>query len=228
MSYFSQAEHASLCNDPNYIVTLYARHRARFVADLGPGFSVEIEQHLKFGFCGLVAFDLKPYGVSQAITMADLLSASALDCDNYAILMWRLFMILEPNATTNVAAVGWNGGPIGNHAQMHCHLGADANGAGGGYWMVDPTVGVMLCGYDFDGIARGKPVNPIYIRSFHKLCGRDASETRSFHDVVVSALLSGSYRPSHLLYYYVDIERYTAPVPDYDDWMTPQASALTP
>ena len=172
MAYFTQAEHAALITSPCSIAMLYATHRNRFIADLGSGFTAEIEQHLKFGFCGLVAFDLKPYGQSIKTTLADLLAEPVLDCDNYAMLMWRLFKFLCPEATTNVAVVGWNNGPIGNHAQMHCQKNADSYGMGGGYWMVDPTFGILLCAYNFDGIASGAKVNPVYLKSFHAACGR--------------------------------------------------------
>lgn len=230
LSYFTPAEHADLMADPSFISVLYARHRARFKADLGPGFAVEIEEHFKFGFCGLVAFDLKPYGESNAVEMASILAAPSLDCDNYAILMWNLFDILCPEATTNVAAVGWNNGPIGNHAQMHCHKNADANGNGGGFWLVDPTVGIILCGWSFDSVASGLPVgsNTQYLKSFHAACGRAGSVTQWLHDRVRAALIGGLYRPSQLLYYYVDRDRFIAPVPDFSDWMTPQGSSLAP
>lgn len=228
MSYFTSAEHAAIIADPTSISALYATHRNRFRSDLGSGFAAEIDVHIKFGFCGLVAFDLKPYGGSVAVEMADLLAAPALDCDNYAVLTWRLFKLLCPTPITNIAAVGWNNGPIGNHAQMHCHKNADAYGNNGGFWLVDPTVGIFLCGYGFDGVARGMQVNSIYLRSFHALCGRTGSATQTLHDNVVDALLYGRYRPSQLLYYYVDLDRYIAPVPDYADWMTPQSSALAP
>lgn len=227
MSYFTTAEHSALIANPSSIATLYGTHSARFKSDLGGGFAAEIEQHFQFGFCGLVAFDLKQYGQSTAVTMPDLLAATALDCDNYAILMWRLFLLLCPNATTNVSAVGWNNGPIGNHAQMHCHKNSDAQGNGGGSWLVDPTVGIMMCGHDFDWIAGGKPlVSLSYMKSFHSAGGRYGSVTQPLHDQVFNALRYGQYRPSQLLYYYVDLSRYINPVPDYADWMTPQGSAL--
>jgi hypothetical protein len=230
LSYFTPEEHAAVILDPTYIGALYARHRTRFRADLGSGFAAEIEQHFMFGFCGLVAFDLKPYGASVAVTMTDLLEAPALDCDNYAVLMWRLFDILCPDATTNIAAVGWHNGPIGNHAQMHCQKDADSNGKNGGYWLVDPTVGIMLCGWGFDGVARGMPVgkNSQYLKSFHAACGRTGSVTQWLHDAARGALVSGLYRPSQLLYYYVDLDRYIAPIADFADWMTPQGSSLAP
>jgi hypothetical protein len=228
MSYLSDSEHAALIADPTAIQTLYPLKRQRFLADLGPGFSAEIEEHLKFAFCGLVAFDLKPYGASKAITMEELRSAPALDCDNYAILHWRLFELLVPDSTTNVAALGWNGGPIGNHAQMIAHKPADANGSGGGAMFVDPTTGIILCGHDFDWIASGRKVNQYYLKDFYASCGRVGTITDSLHGQVLEALARGLYRPSQLLYYYVDLDRYIAPVPNFADWMTPQASALSP
>jgi hypothetical protein len=227
MSYFSAAEHAAVINNPGSITSLYATHRSRFIADLGSGFAAEIEQHIKFGFAGLVAFDLKPYGQSTKVTLPDLLAAPALDCDNYAILHWHLFDLLEPAQTTNVFVVGWHNGPIGNHAQMHCHKNPDANGNNGGYWMVDPTVGIMLCGYGYNGIAKGIPVNPIYLKSFYALCGRVGAVTDLLHSNVNMALLNGLYAPDQSLYYCVNRAKYIAPAPP-EDWMTPQSSALIP
>jgi len=226
MSYFTATQHNAIVSDPSYVSTLYAAERNRFLSDLGSGFAAEIEEHYKLGFCALLAFDLKPYGGSVAVTMADLLAAAALDCDNYAILTWRLFKILNPTVTTNIAAVGWNGGPIGNHAQLIAQKAADQNGNGGGYWIIDPTVGVMTCGHDFDYVAGGKPlVSAVYLKDFYAACGRVGTVTDWLHTNVKSALIGGGYRPSQLLYYYVDLDRYVSPVP-IADWPTPQSSAL--
>lgn len=225
-SYFSSNEHQALIADASYIHELYLNNRSRYLRDLGPGFALEIEEHLKFGFCGLVAFDLKPYGPSIDASLDDLLAADVLDCDNYSILTWRLFNKLVPQPTTQVAAVGWNGGAVGNHAQMFCNKAAGSNGNGGGKWVVDATVGVLVCGFGFDEVASGVPVTDPYFASFHSLCGRSGGVTEDYHSMVVKALRNGAYRPSDLLYYYVDLERYIAPVPDFRDWMTPQGPNL--
>jgi hypothetical protein len=228
MSYFTPAQHAAILADPSYISTLYAAERGRFLSDLGTGFAGEIEEHYKLGFCGLLAFDLKPYGGSVAVGLAELLSAPALDCDNYVILTWRLFNILNPVVTTNIAAVGWNGGPFGNHAQLIAQKPAGQGGLGGGYWLIDPTVGIFTCGHDFDYIAGGNPmVSSLYLKDFYASCGRYGTVTDWLHIGVKNALLGGLYRPSHLLYYYVDLERYVDPVP-IADWPTPQSSAMSP
>ncbi len=223
MPYLSASDHAALIASPSSIASLWTAHQARFRTDLGSGFAAEIDEHLKLAFCAMVAHDLKPYGACTVIDLPGMLASTVLDCDNYAALTWHLFKLLVPSPVTTIAIVGWDGGPIGNHAQIFCEKAADANGNGGGYWMIDPTVAVFQCGYNFDGIASGKPCLSAYRKSLYQ---RPGSATDQLHSNVVNALANGAYRPSHLLYYFDDLTAFSYP-PPANTWPTPQATLLT-
>jgi hypothetical protein len=220
MSYFTASERAALIANPAYIATLYANNRARFVANLGPYFAPEIEENIKLGFCGIVAYDLKPYGASTASSMADLLAAPALVCDNYAMLAWRLFKLLVPSPTIQIAFVGWNGGAVGNHCQIFTHKTADAYGNNGGDWLVDPTIGLVLCAHDFDWIVGGHKSNMLYAKDFYW-----RTDLAWFHGQVIAALTNGTYSTSSLLYWTTDFDKFVAPPPS-SSWMTPQSAFI--
>jgi hypothetical protein len=222
MSYFQSSDHEALMADPTHIIALYARERMRFVVDLGPGFSAEIEDHIQLGFCSIVSFNLKPYGQSNEVELPALLAAPALDCDNYAILTWRLFLILCPSPQTEVAAVGWNGGAIGNHAQIIATRLPEANGSNRGALIADPTVGVLQCGFSYDWLASGKPMAATSRKDFYD---RQGSATDWLHDAVVIALDEGLYKPSDALYFFNDVGKYSSPSP-IGSWPTPQASRI--
>jgi hypothetical protein len=215
MSYFTPAEHAALIANPDYISTLWANNAARFIADLGAYFAAEIDENRKLGFCALVAYDLKPYGQATALDLQDLLQESALDCDNYCALTWKLFDILVPSPSITVMVIGVDHGPVGNHAFMATHKTPDQSGGGGGYWVVDPTVGVMLCGHGIDWVLSGKACNMLYAKSFYW-----RSDIDDFHSAVLLAMQGGLHRPSHILYFTRDQEKFLSP-PATSDWLTP-------
>lgn len=218
MSYFTSAEHAALIADPNYIATLYANNRSRFIADLGSHFSAEIEEMIKAGFCGIAAYDLKPYGSSTPSSMADLLAASVLQCSGYAILAHRFFILLVPMPTITTNFIGFNGGAVSNHVQIFAHKAPDVHGNNGGDWLIDPTVGMLLCGHDASYVVGGRgPCVMAYSKDFYW-----RTDIAAFHTQMVAALTGGLYRASSLLYWTTDFDKFIAPPPQ-SDWMTPQA-----
>ncbi len=219
-SYFNARQHDALLRHPGQIRGLWASDGARFRASLGPGFAREIDEHVQLAFCAMVACDLKPYGPCHTAELAGMLRAPTLACDNYLALAWRLFHILAPSHTTKIAAVGWDGGAVGNHCQIFCGKAAAADGQGGRAWMIDPTVAVFQCSSDFDAICSGRPASADYRADLYPRLG---SVTDQLHDEVVTALADGLYRPSHLLYYFTDLNAYSNPPPE-KSWPTPQAA----
>jgi hypothetical protein len=217
VSYFTTAEHDALIADPNYIITLYSNNRTRFTASLGPRFAAEIEEHIRLAFCGVVAYDLKPYGASTPSTLEGLLSANVLQCSGYAILTYRLFLLLVPAPTTTVAFVGWNGGTVANHCQIFARKAPDATGSNGGDLLVDATIGLVLCGHSFDWIASSGKCNMLYAKNFNW-----RTDISTFNTAVVAALTNGTYKPSTLLYWFTDFEKFIAPPPQ-SNWATPQS-----
>lgn len=220
--FFTTVQLNTIVANPANIVSLWASDGARFKAALGSSFSAEIDEHFKLAFCGLIAHELKPYGNSVAVTLNALLAETQLDCDNYAALTIRLFNILVPSPTTTWAIVGWNGGHIGNHAQIICRKAPDAQGNGGGDWLIDPTIAFFLCGHSYDWFVSGKPCFMMYAKSL-----RWRSDVcNALNTNVINALTLGKYRPSDALYYFTDIEKFCA-APPPADWPTPQARFIS-
>lgn len=152
--------------------------------------------------------------------MADLLAASTLQCSDYAILTYRFFLLLVPAPTTTIGFAGWNGGAVGNHCQIFAHKAPDVSGNNGGDWLVDPTIGLLLCGHDFSWIAGGHACNMLYAKDF---CWR--TDIASFNSEVIGALTSGTFKPSSLLYWTTNFNEFVAPAPS-SNWMTPQSAFI--
>lgn len=156
----------------------------------------------------IVAHNYRPYGNSMAFSLPALLSESSLDCDNYVLLAIRLFRLLRPEGKLDIDMVGWEGGPVGNHAQIVANHPTTP-------LLVDPTVGVVAK-IGFDDLASGKKVNP---KDLIVLSQRN--DPPGFREKVEKALLSGAYRPSHILYYFNDPDDYPAALATVKAWPTP-------
>lgn len=216
MPWLSHATHCAIIDDPQIIPGLYASTRVSFLNSLGSGFAAQCEDHRKLAWASVVACDLKPYGNSGAQTLPALLAAPVIDCDNYVCLAWHLFKILAPSSTTKVAALGWDGGAIGNHAQMQ----AQTPGSPDIY--LDPTIGLLVHGCSLNGLMGGFTYPDNLIRSFWSYQNRP--ELNWFENNVRTAIRETKYRPSDLLYVVGNYERFTTPgaMPAMNDWLTPQ------
>lgn len=214
MPYLSSANLAAITATPEVIAGCYANTRSAFVSDLGPAFAGQCEDHLRLAFCSVVAFDLKPYGASLALSLRDLLAEDALDCDNYVRLAWHLFNLMRPLSPTNVAAVGWNGGAIGNHAQLQ------ARTPGSPDIYLDPTIGLVVFGCGLDSLCRQFPFQPQHLKSFFGFNSRPSIS--AFDPVVRQAIQGGQYKASDLLYFVPDLERFTR-LGGSSTWATPQS-----
>lgn len=220
MSYFTAQQHASIAADPSVIATLYASERTRFLASLGSNFAAEPEEHFKLAFCAVFAYDHVPYGPdggSVADPLVTLLSRPNMDCDNYVAVTWRLFELLDPGHATKVAALGWDGGYFGNHAQICAHKTPNGGGSGGGSLLCDPTIGLVVCAHNYDWYAAGKNVNSAYSASFYYDKGDGIGQ---FDSTVKTALFTGKIKPSDILYTFSDVNKFASP-PPMADWPTP-------
>ncbi|KRE02609.1 hypothetical protein ASE61_15135 [Bosea sp. Root670] len=156
----------------------------------------------------IAAHNYRPYGNSMAFRLPDLLSEKHLDCDNYVLLAIRLFRLLRPDAKLDVDMVGWEGGLVGNHAQIVANHPTTP-------LLVDPTVGIVAK-ISFDDLASGKNVDPEDL-----LVLSQRNDPPGFREKVEKALLSGAYRPSHILYYFNDPDDYPAAIATVKTWPTP-------
>lgn len=208
MPYLSSTTHSAIVNDPQYIVTAWTLAQGNFKRDIGSAFAGRPDDLIAAGFCSVVAYDMKPYGPCTVRDLRGILDSPALDCDNYCLLAWYLFTILKPSTSVELAMVGWNGGAVGNHAQLLATIGDTSA------WLLDPTIGLIAGGATFNRICQGASIThfaqPAEIR--------DAAYTKRIRD----ALIAGAYRPSDLLYYFNPVSKYVAN-PPRNHWGTPQA-----
>src|SRR5262249_23742317 len=89
----------------------------------------------KIAFLSVLAYSMAPYGASRSVRLEDLLSDKGLDCDNYAILTGHFSRIFLGDRI-DIKFVGFDGGAIGNHAQVFV-------GRDGESLVLDPTIGLV-------------------------------------------------------------------------------------
>lgn len=214
MSYLAAASLADITARPERISAHYDLARSTFISNLGAGFSAQCEDHLKLAWCAVVAFDLKPYGPSTVHDLPGLMAAPALDCDNYVSLAWRLFKLMRPINSTSIAALGWDGGAVGNHAQMQ------AQTAGSPDILLDPTIGLVVNGCSLDGLV-GDFVYPTNcVASFFSFNPRPSIAV--FEATVRDAVVNTKYKPSDMIYFIRDPAK-LATLPPRENWLTPRA-----
>jgi hypothetical protein len=214
--FFSNAALSAVVNDPGQVSGLYAAQRQSFIAALGSAFKNQPESHLKLAFAAVLSHELKPYGSSNVTALSSLLAGSALDNDGYALLAWQLFQKLMPAGNPDVVMVGWNGGAVGNHAQLLI------NTPGSKSLLVDPTIGHLAMISGVNGLLAGEAVGVEYQRSLYSNFDPNLDVLR---DKVITALDDGLYRTSDLLYWYekpTDAARFDA-IPF---WATPQGEVV--
>lgn len=212
----SPADIDRIAEDPTEIVSLYADKADAFRAALGhPDWMEADEVDVMAAFSSMLAHAYRPYGASREVHFAGLLAEPVLDCDNYAILAYHFFETLAPAHTDRLTFVGWNGGAVGNHAQM-LYASPTSN------MLLDPTVGLVAIGVDFDTVARGIPVPREAITEMPARAG----EQQRFKFMVRDAIVNGLYRPSDLLYYYRNIDGFITGGNYVALWNTPQADNI--
>ncbi len=219
MSYLSAESLAALNTNPALVEVYYTNTWRQFASDLG---YVDSGMHLgssmlPVAFAAVVAFDLKAYGAEPAnvTDLPSLLASPTLACDDYVRLAWW-FTTLMPQvnwAPAHIAALGWDSGAVGNHAQMMVTDGKYT-------LLLDPTVGIVAqIGYD--GLVSGKAGAPI--TSFYAY--HPERPIGLFERTVREAILNGLYKPSDALYYVDSLVKFNA-MPQESEWMTPAASAF--
>lgn len=214
MAYLALSNHTRLISEPETIRDLYAEVRPTFVTNLGPGFSDQCEDHLRLAFCSVVAFDLKPYGNCTVHDLVGLLAAPTLDCDNYVSLAWHFFKLMRPTSPTRIAALGWDGGVVGNHAQLQ------AQTPGSPDLLVDPTIGLVVNGCSLDFLAGDFSYPADCLASFFSFNSRP--NIAALDTAVRDAIANTRYRFSDMLYFIKDHAKLMGP-PDRSSWLTPRA-----
>jgi hypothetical protein len=224
VSYLSAATHAAIIANPASIETYYEQARPTFKTNLG---NVDLNSDIPNGllavaFAAIAAWDLKPYGNNPVgKDLQSLLNAATLACNDYVLLTWYLCGFMPEAVGVNIVALGWNGGAVGNHAQM---LAADP--ATGISLLLDPTVGIVARGCTYNSLLRGVGVPGSQRMASFAAYNSYVGSTGAFTDEVFNAINGGQYKPSDALYYVDQLSIYAA-LPPEANWLTPQGAALT-
>lgn len=214
LPYLSSAALAQVAHDPDYLIELYRDAEKPFMADLPPDFSVLSESMRKLAFASLVAFMMKPYGNSNPLTLADCLAAPDLNCDNYCVFTYFLYRVLQPSGGAEPAMLGWNGGTIGNHAQMQVSH-------DGYHLLLDPTIGFLARDLTLSGLCRGYgPLKGRYISFFDH--GKNKNNVVELNRRVSTAIINATTLAENILYYFPSVSAYLGATGSLY-WATPQS-----
>lgn len=213
MSYLSAPALANICADPHtWMPTYYASVKPSFMTTLGSGFSVMPEPLIKMAFASIIAWDLKPYGPSQAETLSECLASPYLNCINYCLLAGEFSRILGgPDA----GLIGWNGGVFGNHAQMMV-------ASGGVHLYCDPTIGFLSLDNTLAGLCHGYPPLSNKWKSFFSTFHSERTNIAAFDVSVRAAIMNGTVTAEDILYWFPDIDKCRA-AGGASEWATPQS-----
>jgi hypothetical protein len=154
---------------------------------LGQDFGAIDDDLVRVVLATVAAANFADYGSSTAITYEDIARADGLNCGNTIFLVGYLFGTL---VSEKIRSVGFDGGAVGNHAQL-------LYGEGSRSLLLDPTIG-LVAQVGFNDLMRGTQVPSNKIRLF-KI--RDTSEEmRSAKMRVYEAVEQGAYVPSDFMY----------------------------
>lgn len=215
MPYLSTATHAELSSSNGQSITdLYPVVRTVFLQD-APFLASAPEPLVALAFAGIVAFDHAPYGPNEDMTLSGLLNAPTINCDDYCVLAIELQRLIGHDGGLSAAIVGWNGGAVGNHAQIL----ASCRGM---HMLLDPTTGLIALDVTLDGLCRGYPPMNGRWRSFFHPFQSGRTNIAAFEAAVRGAVLSGSFMAGNLLYYAPSLEEFRG-LAGSSKWATPQS-----
>jgi hypothetical protein len=208
LSYISPQDLALLRGNPAYFATIFAAYQYRLRAQLGPAFAALDDRGVAFALATIVAYQAAPYrgdfdpqgtfAPPHSHTLAGLLGASKLVCNEYALLAVELYRVVFPAAAdpdTSIQMVGFSSGPFGNHAQLFFS-------SGGVTLLGDPTLGILALA-TFARLRTGQSVPGRYVRqlAYRVEATPYMQEAMSdFRTNVENALFDGLYPKACLAY----------------------------
>lgn len=157
------------------------------------------ESQAKVAFLSVLAHAMAPYGNSVSLKLDDLLADKVMDCDNYIVLTGHFTRLFLGKTNVTTKFVGFDGGAVGNHAQLIVEDNGDQ-------LLLDPTIG-LVAKVSFNDLLMGKSVPDERIRLFKQHPDKTLD---TFIPKVAGAVSNGSYRPSDMLYYFPSLDEYLA------------------
>lgn len=152
---------------------------------LGDEFQSVSEGAFRAILATVLAANFAEYGASSAQSYEEIKNSSHLDCSRTILLVGYLLDALE---SQRLQPIGFDGGYIGNHAQLLFNDERDTI-------LLDPTAGI-IAKTSFNDLLRGVPLDEKSIRAFSM---KDKS-INSFRENVYTAISHGKYLPSDLMY----------------------------
>ena len=224
MAYLSPAGIAAIIAAPSSMASYYINNWHSFATDLGgadTNYTLD-SPLLASAFASAYAWGLKPYGPepTTGVDLTTLLNAPSLACDDYVRLALYFMQLIPQTSAVNVAAVGWNGGAVGNHSQLFV---SDSSGE---TVLLDPTIGLVWRDATYNQVTSGTPLPASKMHSFYAEYGGSQS-IAAFSATVIAALTNGSYKPSDALYYCASLDFFNA-MPPEAGWPTPAAAQFQP
>jgi hypothetical protein len=202
---------AGVRGDVHHVKAAYGACRDEVHRKLSPLNLTPVQE--KAAFAAILAQGMAPYGSSVSMRLEDLLRDKAMDCDNYAILTGYFAREFGIKA---LSFAGYDGGAIGNHAQLFFTEPRQE-------LLLDPTIG-MVARVDFNHLLQGRPVPAALIKVFRQ---HDDPAIDAFARRVSGAVQAGKYLPSDLLYYFHSLHDYVAFSDDIVPlWSRPSYDAL--
>lgn len=190
----SESRKATIRRDPkNGVVQALENCQQEINEKLKPLQLTEAEKRI--AFLSILAHSMAPYGPSRSILLEDLLSDKSMDCDNYAILTGH-FNSITNDKTYEINFVGFDGGAVGNHAQLFI---SSEKGL-----LLDPTIG-LVARIGFNDLLSGKPMKSNEVIIFRQ---RTDKQLEFFEKKVYNSILQGKYKPSDLLYFFHSLDDY--------------------
>lgn len=154
---------------------------------LGEEFREVGNESLRAILATVVAANFAEYGASSAWSYEDIKNSSHLNCGNTIFLVGYLLNAFD---SENLQSIGFDGGLIGNHAQLLFR-------GNGETVLLDPTTG-LIAKTNFNDLLRGVPLHESKIRTFS--IKDKTKDINSFRERVYIAIRGGRYKPSDLMY----------------------------
>ncbi len=156
---------------------------------LGPAFATVSPGARTFALAAVAAHRMSAYGPSTVFDLPSLAALPALDCGGYAALAWHLARVAGADVR-HARIVGWDGGPVGNHAQL-------AYLEPGSELVLDPTVG-LVARASLAQLLAGAPVSVEHLVQVARPATPDP--LAELRDMVTSTLHLGQFGPGSLIY----------------------------
>lgn len=137
----------------------------------------------------VVAYEMAPYGPSNEIALSRLLESPTLNCGNFGVLAYWLHRRAWGREQAKAyQQVGWDNGPILNHAQTM------VNGL-----LLDPTAGVVAR-VKYADLVSGIPTAEVVSFADKPELPRFTEDLAAWRIAVQDALALGQYRREQILY----------------------------